>query len=251
MDRSAPDTLAQCIKGLMDISRALTSDFSRDEILKLIARVAAKMTGFAVCSIWLIDETSRPPVLRLQATQAVDPDFLKQPVLHLDEGAVGTAAAQNGRIIVSNVVSDPRFREKEMAARLELVSMLAVPIQIKDGRVAGVLECFTDEPHGFSEFEINLIEAVAQQAAVAIFNTELAVKTQLVQEELETRKLVDRAKEILMTRRAMTAEAAYQWLRKRSMDSRKSIRAVAEAILLSEDLGYYSSIPHALDKKNL
>lgn len=246
-----PENLDHCIKGLMDISRALTSDRSREGILDLIVRVAAKMTGAAVCSIWLIDETTRPQVMRLRATQAADPDYMKDRSLCIEEGAVGRVAAQNRPLVIADVISHPDFKEKETARKLGLASMFGVPIRIKDGRVVGVLSCFTTAPHDFSEIEIHLMTAVAQQAAVAIFNAELMFKTQAAEEALETRKLVDRAKEILMRRREMNGEAAYQWMQKRSMDSRKSMRAVAEAILLSEDLGYYSSIPHALNKKSL
>jgi signal transduction protein with GAF and PtsI domain len=251
MNKFPPENLDQCIKGLMDISRALTSDRSREDILNLIVMVAAKMTGAAVCSLWLIDENAHPPVMRLQATQAVDPDYVRDRSLRLDEGVVGVVTTQNRPLIVADVVSDPNFKEKETARKLELVSMLGVPVRIKDGQVIGVLNCFTTTPHDFSEIEINLMAAVAQQAAVAIFNTDLMRKTQIAQEELETRKLVERAKEILMRRREISGDAAYQWMQRRSMDSRKSMRAVAEAILLSEDLGYYSSIPHALNEKSL
>ncbi len=67
-------------------------------------------------------------------------------------------------------------------------------------------------------------------------NTELMVKTKVIQEELETRKLVERAKDVIMKKRNKTGEEAYQWIRKRSMDTRKSMRTVAEAVLLSEEL---------------
>lgn len=77
---------------------------------------------------------------------------------------------------------------------------------------------------------------MANQAAVAIFNTELMVKTKVIQEELEARKLIERAKDVLMRKRNMKGDEAYRWIRKRSMDSRKSMREVAEAILLSEEL---------------
>ncbi len=87
-----------------------------------------------------------------------------------------------------------------------------------------------------STTEINLIQTVANQAAAAIINTELMVKTKVIQEELETRKLVERAKEVLTKRRDRTGEEAYRWIQKRSMDTRKSMREVAEAILLSEEL---------------
>ena len=71
---------------------------------------------------------------------------------------------------------------------------------------------------------------------MAIFNTELMVKTKVIQEELKTRKLVERAKEVLMRRRNMTGEQAYRWMQKRSMDSRKSMHDMAEAVLLSDEI---------------
>ncbi len=123
-----------------------------------------------------------------------------------------------------------------MAKKLGLVSMLSVPLQVHDEQVIGVLNCFTAETHDFTETEINLITTVANQAAVAIMNTELMVKTKVIQEELETRKLVERAKEVIMVRKQMNGEQAYQWIRKRSMDTRKSIRQIAEAIMLSAEL---------------
>ncbi len=48
--------------------------------------------------------------------------------------------------------------------------------------------------------------------------------------------MVERAKEVLMHKRNKTGEEAYQWIRKRSMDTRKTMRTVAEAVLLSEEL---------------
>ena len=122
-----------------------------------------------------------------------------------------------------------------MAKKLGLVSMVGVPLQVQDEKVIGVLNCFTSKPYDFSETEVNLIKTVANQAAAAIINTELMVKTKVIQEELETRKLVERAKEVLMRRRKMDGNNAFRWIQKRSMDSRKSMRNVAEAILLSEE----------------
>jgi signal transduction protein with GAF and PtsI domain len=224
------------IKALMDISRAITSDFYLEDILKLIVMVTAKVTGAEICSLWLVDENHTPPRMTLKATQAIDPEYWKDRSLGLDEGVVGDVISNKRPVTIQNVLEEPKFKEKEMAKKLGLVSMLGVPLQVKDGRAIGVLNCFTSIPHTFSELEVNLVQTVANQAAVAIMNTELMVKTKVVQEELETRKLVDRAKEILMKRRNKSGEEAYQWIRKRSMDTRKPLRQVAEAILLSDEL---------------
>lgn len=246
MEKAIPETYDKYIKAITDIGRAITSDLYLEDILKLIVMVTAKVTGVEICSLWLVDESQKPPVIRLKATQAIDQAYVKDRSLNMNEGIVGVVASNNKPLIVKEVLKEALFKEKGMARKLGLVSMVSVPLQVKDEKVIGVLNCFTAVPHDFSETEINLITAVANQAAIAILNTELMVKTKVIQEELETRKVVERAKEILMHQRNMKADEAYRWLQKRSMDSRKSMRDVAEAILLSEELGYYSSIPHAI-----
>ena len=236
MERSAQKTYDKYIKGLMDISQAITSDLYLEDILKLIVMVTAKVTGVEICSLWLIDEDVSPKRIRLKATQAFEPEYVQDRSLNMDEGVVGYVAKYNRPLIVKDVLKEPRFKEKEMAWKLGLVSMLGVPLQSKDKQAIGVLNCFTSESHEFSETEVNLVTTVANQAAAAILNTELMVKTKVIQEELETRKLIERAKEILIKRREIDGKQAYRWIQKRSMDTRKSLRQVAEAILLSEEL---------------
>ncbi len=236
MEKISPETYETYIKAISDISRAITSELYLEDILKLIVMVTAKVMGVEICSLWLIDDDESPPKIRLKATQAIDPEYVLDRALDLKEGVVGFVATHNRPLMITDVLKEPRFKEKEMAKKLGLVSMLGVPLQVKEGKVIGVLNCFTVEPHDFSEPEVNLITAVANQAAVAIVNTELMVKTKIIQEELETRKLVERAKEVLIRRRNMTGEQAHRWIQKRSMDSRKSIRHVAEAILISDEI---------------
>ncbi len=224
------------LKALMDISRAITSDLYIEDILKLIVMVTAKVTGVDICSLWLVDGEGDKRKIRLKATQAIDPDYVKDRVLKINEGVVGFVAARNRPLILEDIFAEPRFKEKEMARKLGLASMVSVPMNVQGDKVVGVLNCFTSTPHRFSESEVNLITTVANQAAVAIMNTELMVKTRVIQEELETRKLVERAKEVLMRRRNMSGSQAYRWIQKRSMDSRKSLLHVAEAVLLSDEL---------------
>jgi len=236
MEKISPKTYDKYIKALTDITSAITSEQYLEDILKLIVMVTAKVTGYEICSLWLIDESETPKKIRLKATQTIDPEYVKDRSLGRVEGIVGFVSTHNQPLVIKDVLKEPRFKEKEMAKKLGLVSMLSVPLRVKNEKVIGVLNCFTDEPHEFSDTEINLVTAVANQAAVVILNTELIVKTKVIQEELETRKLVERAKEVLIRRRGMTGEQAYRWIQKRSMDSRKSIRNVADAILLSEEV---------------
>jgi signal transduction protein with GAF and PtsI domain len=236
MEESNPEIFEKYFNALMEISQAITSDRYLEDILKLIVMVTAKVMGVEVCSLWLIEEEKHGKTVRLKTTQAIEHEYVKDRTLQMDEGVVGYVAFRNKPIIVKNVLEEPRFKEKEMARKLNLVSMVGVPMRVKDGNVIGVLNCFTTVPHDFSEAEVNLITTVANQAAVAIFNTKLMFDAQVIREELETRKLVERAKEILMSRKGITGEDAFKWMRKRSMDSRKSMRNIAEALILSEEI---------------
>jgi len=218
------------IEALTLISKAIASDQYIEDILRLIVIVTAKVMNSEVCSLWLLDEKAR--ALTIRATQSIDSDYIKERSVKLGEGVVGYVARHNKPYEVGNVLEEPRFKEKELARKMGLVSMLSIPMSVKD-RMIGVINCYTSVPHEFTETEKNLFTTVANQAAVAIFNTELMVQTKVIQEELESRKLVGR---VLMRRRNMSGEEAHRWIQKRSMDSRKSMRAVAEAILLSEEL---------------
>ena len=104
------------------------------------------------------------------------------------------------------------------------------------GKVIGVINCYTSEPHDFTETEIDILTSIANQAAVAIENTELMVKSRVIQEELEARKRIERAKGVLMKGERLTEKQAYLKLQRYSMDHRKSMREVAEAIILAADI---------------
>jgi len=67
-------------------------------------------------------------------------------------------------------------------------------------------------------------------------NARLLEETQEMKRELETRKLVERAKGILQQRHGITEEDAYLRLRNQSRRLRKPMRELAEAIILAEDL---------------
>lgn len=221
------------IQALLEISKAISSDQYLDDILKLIVTLTANVMDSKICSLWILDEKEK--VLRIRATQAISEEYLKERSLKLGEGVVGYVAQHNKPLSILDVLKDPRYKEKELAKKEGLVSMLSVPMVVKD-KVIGVINVYTSYPHEFTETEKAVLTMVANQAAICIQNTELMVQTKVIQEELETRKLVERAKGILMKQQGLTEEEAFKRIRKASMDSRKTMRQIAEAILLTEKM---------------
>jgi signal transduction protein with GAF and PtsI domain len=236
MDKIAPETFDKYIKALTQISNAITSDQYLEDILRLIVMVTAQVTGVEICSLWLLEEDEVGKIARLKATQAIDPGYVKDRVISLNEGVVGYVASTNQPLAVEDILKEPRFKEKEMAKKLGLVSMLGVPLHVKEDRVIGVLDCFTVKPYRFSDTEVSIVTTVANQAAIAIENTQLMVRTKIIEQELEKRKMIDRAKEILMAKKGFSGEMAFRWIQKKSMDTRKSMKEIAEAVIISQDI---------------
>jgi len=144
------------IQALTDISQAITSDLYIEDLLKLIVMVTAKVTGVEICSLWIINDDEKPPKIRLKATQSISPDYIKDRALDLDEGVVGFVVTHKKPLILNDVLESDRFKEKDMARKLGLVSMVGIPLITKEDKVIGVLNCFTATPHEFSDTEVNL-----------------------------------------------------------------------------------------------
>ncbi len=62
----------------------------------------------------------------------------------------------------------------------------------------------------------------------------LKEKVEDLQETLESRKIVEKAKGVLMQTQSLTEPEAFRKMQKLAMDKRKSLRQIAEAILLTE-----------------
>jgi two-component system, response regulator PdtaR len=218
------------INALSKISKAITSDLYLEDMLKLIVTVTANVMHAKICALWLLDEKKQS--LKIKATQSLSSEYLKERSINVGEGVVGMVAKTKQPIIIADVQQDPQYKEKKLAKKENLVSMLSVPMMVKK-KVIGVINCYTTKKYDFEKSDVEVLITVANQAAVAIENTELLVKTRVIQEELETRKKVEKAKGILMKEQNVSEDEAYNLLRKSSMAKRISMKDISEAIILS------------------
>ncbi|HAX62164.1 MAG TPA: histidine kinase [Elusimicrobia bacterium] len=222
----------EIIKALTKISQAITSKLYLDDILKLVVTVTAEALGSKICSLMLIDEKGELPI---KASQSISDQYLKKPPLKIGEGLAGMVVKEKKPMFAYDISKDKCYKYKEIAKKEGLKSVLCVPLLVKD-RVIGAIDVYTSVFHKFKKSEIDILTMVANQSAVVIENTELIVKTKVISEELETRKLVERAKGILMKQNSIDESTAFRIIQKQSMDRRKSMKEIAEAIILVDDL---------------
>jgi len=195
--------------------------------------MTAEMMKSKICSLMLVDEPSSE--LRIAATQSLSEAYRRKPSLKIGQSVSGRAVKEQRPIYVQDVRKEDDFHYRDLAKREGLCSLLSVPMMSKD-QVIGVLNVYTSTVHSFKVEEIKIIQAIANQAAVAIEHTRLVDKSFEMQEALAVRKLVEQAKGHLMQSRKMSEGQAFRLIQRQSMNMRKSMREIAEAIILAREL---------------
>ncbi|OIO74725.1 MAG: hypothetical protein AUJ85_04850 [Elusimicrobia bacterium CG1_02_37_114] len=221
------------IETLFEISKAIVSDKYVNEVLGLIVNIIAKTMNSKICSILLLDEKKQE--LFIVATQSLSEGYIKKPNLKIGQGISGIVVKGNRPVMSIDVTKDKRYMYPEIVKKEGIVSMLSVPIAIK-GRVVGVINNYTPQRHKFTDKEIKLLQTISGQAALAIENSKLMNELVSTRELLQTRKSVERAKGILMRELSLNEEDAYRVIQKKSMDSSKPMKEIAEAIILTYEL---------------
>ncbi len=219
------DTLSQ-------VSETVASNRVLEEMLQLIVMTTAQMMDSTICSLMLVEEDQR---LRIAATQSLSEAYRRKPPLRIGQSISGRAVQERRPIYVSDVKKEKEFFYQDLAKRESLCSLLSVPMMSKE-KVIGVLNTYTSTLHAFDDKEIKIMQAIANQAAVAIEHTRLMEKSFEMQEALTVRKLVERAKGYLMHSRRLSEADAFKLIQRQSMNMRKSMREIAEAIILAGEL---------------
>lgn len=116
------------IKALSKISKAITSDFYLDDILRLIVTLTAEVLGSNICSLMLIDEKTKE--LAVRATQSISEEYNRKPPLKIGEGIAGKVALENKPIAVKDVTKEKEYKHKDIAKKEGLSSLLCVPISL-------------------------------------------------------------------------------------------------------------------------
>jgi uroporphyrinogen-III synthase len=102
--------------------------------------------------------------------------------------------------------------------------------------VVGVLNVQNRQQHVYSKRQIQLLSTIGFLVGAEIELARLEGENSTLSEQLQTRKIVERAKGILQRELKVTEEQAYLALQRQSRQKRKSMKEIAEAIVLSEEV---------------
>lgn len=221
------------LETLSQVSETVVSNRVIEDVMHLIVTMTAQMMNSKICSIMLLD--SATDELRIVATQSLSEQYRLKPNLKVGQSISGRAVQERRPIIVPDVTKDRNYMYPDLAKKEGLCSLLSAPMMIRD-KAVGVINSYTSMPYAFTAEEVKLMQAIANQAAIAIEHATLIEKSFEMQEALAVRKLVEQAKGYLMRTKRLTEEEAFRLIQRQSMDLRKSMREIAEAILLAGEI---------------
>lgn len=213
------------------ISRIAAAD-GFHEALDRVLDFAVEVVKCDSCFIYVLEGDD----LVLRASKNPHQELVDRLKLRLGQGITGWVAEHREPVAVFNeAYKDPRFRYFTELPEDRYEAFLSVPL-LSRGRLVGVLNLQHRETHVYSSRDIGLLSTIGALAGAEIEVTRLETANSGLSRQLAVRKLVERAKGILQRDLGLTEEQAYLSIQRQSRQKRKTMKEVAEAIVLSEDV---------------
>jgi len=158
------------------VAKALTSSLDLDSILQTIMDKMAEYFRPDTWSLLMVDEAMEELYFAIAVGTASE--ALKDVRLKVGEGIAGWVAKHGERLIVPDVMNDPRFSKRiDEMTQLETQSIICIPLRAKH-RVLGVIQLVNVDMDGFGDEELFFLQALSDYAAIAIENARAVEKIQ-------------------------------------------------------------------------
>src|SRR6266487_6984485 len=225
VDDSHVDVLHQ------SVSRIASAD-GLHQALDRVLDFAVEVVKCDSCFIYVLEGED----LVLRASKNPHQEVLDRLKLRVGEGITGWVAEHREPVAVfREAFKDPRFQRFNELPEDRYEAFLSVPL-FSRGRLVGVMNLQHREPHVHSDRDIRLLSTIGYLAGAEIEMARLETEKSDLSQQLETRKRVERAKGILQRDLGLTEEQAYLSLQRQSRQKRKTMKEIAEAIVLSDEV---------------
>ena len=225
IDDSHVDVLHQTV------SRIASAD-GFHQALDRVLDFAAEVVKCDSCFIYVLEESD----LVLRASKNPHQELIDRLKLRLGQGITGWVAEHREPVaIFQEAFKDPRFQRFNELPEDRYEAFLSVPL-LSRGQLVGVMNLQHRDRHVYSLRDIRLLSTIGFMAGAEIEVARLETENSDLSQQLQTRKLVERAKGILQRDLGLTEEQAYISIQRQSRQKRKTMKEVAEAIVLSEEV---------------
>jgi len=217
---------------LHEISVRLGTADGFHEVLNRVVDFASALVKCDSCLIYIMEGDE----LVLRASKNPHPEVVDRLKLRVGQGITGWVAEHREPVAVFEKASqDPRFQFFHELPEDSYEAFLSVPLMCR-GRVVGVINLQHRQRHIYKQREIRLVSTIGFLVGAEIEMSRLEEANSSLTSQLQTRKVVERAKGILQRDLGLNEEQAYLALQRQSRQKRKTMKEIAEAIVLSDEV---------------
>lgn len=222
--------------GPFDILHEISSSLaSSDPLHVVLQRIVTFVTAVIPCDSCFL-YTLEGDKLILRASKNPHTEEVDNLRISVGQGVTGWVAEHRETVSISERASeDPRFKAFVNLPEDRFEAMLCAPV-ICANRVVGVLNLQHRDPYVHAELQRRLVATIGILVGAEIERARLETENFELTNRLENRKVVDRAKGILQRDLNISEDEAYRTMQRESRQRRKSMREIADAILLSDHL---------------
>ena len=223
---------ANAIELMHAIGRRMAASDPLHSVLNQIVSFIEGLLRCDSCFIYVLEENH----LVLRASKNPHPEVIDHLGLRVGQGITGWVAEHQEPVCIdTGALRDPRFQFFKDLPEDSFEAFLSVPILTR-GRLVGVINVQHRKAHHYTPWEVQTISMVGFLVGAEVQMARLESENNLLSSQLETRKLVERAKGMLQRELGVDEEQAYRMMQKESRQRRKNMREIAEAVILSEEL---------------
>jgi len=228
----ARDEISSDLDFVHELGQRIAAADSLESILERVLNFVTELVRCDSCFIYIVQGDQ----LVLRASRNPHAELINRLNLPMGQGITGWVAEHGEPVAIgSHAWTDSRFRMFSDLPEDKYEAFLSVPILCRS-RVVGVINLQHRKPHEHSEREIRVIATIGFLVGAELELARIEGERLEMKRQLETRKIMERAKGIVQRQLQLDEENAYLTLQKLSRQKRKPIREIAEAIILGEEL---------------
>ncbi|HTJ30494.1 MAG TPA: uroporphyrinogen-III synthase [Acidobacteriaceae bacterium] len=233
-DSSAQQEVKPAISGvdfLHEIGSRMASD-PLHTVLNRIVDFACSLIQCDSCFVYVLEGDQ----LILRASKNPHSDLIDHLGIWLGQGITGWVGWHREPVaIAEKALKDPRFQRFKNLPEDTFEAFLSVPILCR-GKLIGVINLQHRKPYYHTEQEVRTLTAAGYLVGAELERARLESEVVELSGRLESRKQIEKAKGVLQRDFGLDEDTAYKAMQRESRQRRKSMREIAEAILLNEDL---------------
>ncbi len=217
---------------LHEIGSRMAASDSLHTVLNRIVDFACSLIQCDSCFVYLLEGDQ----LVLRASKNPHSDVVDHLGIWLGQGITGWVGWHREPVAIpEKALRDPRFKLFKNLPEDTFEAFLSVPILCRS-KLIGVINLQHRKPYYHTEQEVRLLTASGYLVGAELERARLESENLELSDRLESRKHIEKAKGVLQRDFGLDEDTAYKAMQRESRQRRKSMREIAEAILLNDDL---------------